>query len=61
MKTYVVTTGVVFGLLALAHVWRVRAEGTGVLNPFFVAITVVAAAFSVWAFLLVRKVAKPNG
>ena len=54
------TTGVVFGLLALAHVWRVRAEGTGVLNPFFVAITVIAAAFSVWAFLLVRKAAKPG-
>ena len=60
MKTYVVTTGVVFGLLALAHVWRVREEGRGVLNPPFVAITVLAAAFSVWAFLLVRKAAKPN-
>ena len=54
MKAYVLTTGVVFGLLTLAHVWRVVAEGTQVAtNPSFVLITIAAAAMSVWAFRLV--------
>ena len=27
VKSYVMTTGVVFGLLTLAHIWRVIEEG----------------------------------
>jgi hypothetical protein len=27
MRTYVMTTGVLFGLVTLAHVWRVLVEG----------------------------------
>lgn len=30
MKTYVMTTGVVFGLLVVAHVWRIIEEGSHV-------------------------------
>jgi hypothetical protein len=26
MKAYLITTGVVFGLLTLAHIWRIVAE-----------------------------------
>ena len=55
MKSYVMTTGLVFALLALAHVWRVIAEGPGVANPFFIATTVAAAALSVWAFVVLRR------
>ena len=45
MKAYVMTTGVVFGLLALAHIWRVIAEGPRLAtDPFYVLITVAAAA-----------------
>ena len=43
-------TGVVFGLLALAHVWRVIEEGVSTTrNPWFVLTTVLAVALSVWA------------
>ena len=42
MKAYVMTTGVLFGLLAMAHVWRIFAEGQGLAtNPWFVLVTVL--------------------
>jgi hypothetical protein len=52
MKSYVMTTGVVFGLLTLAHVWRVIAEGSRVADPFFILITAAAAALTLWAWRL---------
>ena len=56
MKAYLVTSGSLFGLLALVHVWRIAQEGWGpATNPWFVAITLVAAALSVWAFRLWRS------
>lgn len=59
MKSYVVTTGVVFGLMVLAHVARVFAEGMHVArDPFFITITVIAAAFSLWAVGLLRRASK---
>ncbi len=55
MKAYVLTTGVVFGLLTLAHLWRIAAEGWHLLtDPWWVGITVGAAALSVWAWRLLR-------
>jgi len=55
MRVYTMTTGVVFGLLVIAHLWRVYEEGSRVANPWFIGITVVAAAISLWAFNLARK------
>lgn len=52
MKTYVTTTGAVFGLLTLAHVWRLVEEGSRVADPWWIGITVLAAALCVWAFRL---------
>ena len=50
MKTYVITTGAVFGLLTVAHIWRAFAEGQDLAtDPSFVLITVVAAALCLWA------------
>lgn len=51
MKAYVVTTGTLFAALVVAHIWRVVEEGAGpAKDPFFIAITVAAAALSVWAW-----------
>ncbi|HMJ58748.1 MAG TPA: hypothetical protein VK467_06400 [Gemmatimonadales bacterium] len=56
MKIYVITTGAIFGLLALVHLWRAFEEGPHLgEDPWFVVITVLAAALSVWAFTLVRR------
>ena len=53
MKAYVITTGAVFGLLTLAHVWRVLAEDPHLAtDPLFVLITVAAAALCLWAWRL---------
>jgi dolichyl-phosphate-mannose--protein O-mannosyl transferase len=56
MRTYLLVTAVAFALLALMHVWRVIAESTSLMrDPWFVVITVISAALSVWAFRLWRQ------
>ena len=55
MKTYVMTTGAVFGLITLAHVARIVVEGPRlVTDPGFILLTLAAAALSVWALWLLR-------
>ena len=56
MKAYVVTTGTLFGLLVAVHAWRVVEEGPGAAkDPFFIAITVAAAALCLWAWRVFRS------
>lgn len=56
MKAYVTTTGVVFGLIVVAHVWRAIEEGSHMLtDPWFLLATAVAAALSVWAWVVLRR------
>jgi hypothetical protein len=55
MKAYLLTTGILFGLIALAHIWRVFQEGPGLAkDPWFIALTLLAMALSAWAFRLMR-------
>ena len=55
MKAYVMTTGTVFGLLVLAHVWRVIEEGPHLAtDPSYIVITAMAAALCLWAWRLLR-------
>ena len=55
MKAYVMTTGVVFGLLTLAHLWRILDEGAHLAtDPWFVLITVLAAGLALWAWRLLK-------
>ncbi len=55
MRAYVMTTGVLFGLIAVAHVWRVFEEGAGLAtDPVFILLTVAAAVLSLWAWRLIR-------
>ena len=46
MKTYVTTTGALFGLLAVVHVWRIVEERHLATDPCFLLIT--AAATALW-------------
>ncbi len=56
MKAYLITTGTVFGLITLAHVWRALAEGRRLAtDPLFVLLTLAAAALSVWAWRLLSR------
>ena len=59
MKAYLVTTGLLFGVIVVAHVLRAAQEGAHVTHdPFFVALTLVAAALSAWAWRLFAKLNK---
>jgi len=49
LKTYVMTTGAIFGLLTLAHIWRVIEETHLATDPGYLLITVTAAALCLWA------------
>jgi hypothetical protein len=56
MKAYVWTTGVIFGLLTVAHVWRVIEEGMDLaMDPWYVLITMATAALCIWAWRLLRS------
>ena len=60
MKTYVMTTGAVFGLLTLTHVWRAVEEGPHLArDPMFMLITATAAALCLWAWGLVWRSVRP--
>ena len=60
MRTYVMTTGVLFGLLTLAHLWRMIQEGPDLAQSiWYLLITAIAAALSFWAWRLLRMTAKP--
>ncbi|HJQ66580.1 MAG TPA: hypothetical protein VJ816_09400 [Gemmatimonadales bacterium] len=54
MKAYLTTTGTLFALLALVHVWRIIQEPNLGTEPWYILITVAAAALSAWAWRLVR-------
>jgi hypothetical protein len=55
MKTYLLTTGVIFGLITLAHLMRFVAEPHLRTDPFYNFLTVVAAALCAWAWRLYKK------
>jgi hypothetical protein len=55
MRTYLATTGVLFALLVVAHVWRATIEPTLVRDPWFLIFSVLAAGLSIWAFSLFRR------
>jgi len=61
MRAYLLTTGIVFGLLALVHIWRVIQERASLAkDPWFLIITIIAAAFSFWAFRLYSRSARSS-
>jgi hypothetical protein len=56
MKAYLITTGIIFGLITGAHVARAIVEGAGpAKDPFFILLTVFAAGMCVWAWRLFAK------
>ena len=55
MKTYVMTTGMIFGLITTAHLWRMIEERPMATQPWYVLSTVGSAVLCVWAWLVVRR------
>ena len=49
MKAYVATTGIVFGLIVLAHIAKLFADDLHpAKDPVFAALTVIAAGLALW-------------
>jgi hypothetical protein len=56
MKAYVMTTGIVFGLITLAHILRIAAgEPALARDPWFLLATLATAAIGLWAWRLLRR------
>jgi hypothetical protein len=59
MKAYVMTTGTIFGLLVVAHIWRMIVERQVATDPFYITITLAAAAMRFWAWRVLRLSPRP--
>ena len=53
MKSYIITTGVIFGLITAAHLVRIVVEPYLATDPFYVVLTILAAGLCVWAGRLI--------
>jgi hypothetical protein len=59
MRAYLWTTGLIFALIVVAHVWRVVAESRSLArDPVFLLLTLLAALLVVWAGILLRRTAR---
>ena len=60
MKAYLITTGLLSGLLFGLHVWRFIDEGSGLFqDPSFVVSSVLSAVVLLWSWRLLRRPARP--
>ena len=59
MRAYVITTGTVFGLLTVAHLWRYVEERHLIRDPWHVSVTIISAALCFWAWSVVRRKTPP--
>lgn len=59
MRSYVIATGVLFGLITVAHVWRMFEERQLAREPWYVLITVATTILTVWAGRLVTRSSRP--
>jgi hypothetical protein len=58
VKPYVITTGAVFGLIFVAHIWRAVVEGPGLArDPVYIILTVVPAGLALWAWHVLKSMA----
>lgn len=56
MRAYLLVTGVIFGLVTVAHVWRIFAEEPALArDPWYLLLTVLTAGLCAWAIRLVRS------
>ena len=60
MKACVITTGVVFGLVTIAHIWRAIEEGPHLAaEPSFILLTAAAVSLCLWACRLLWPTSRP--
>jgi hypothetical protein len=56
MRTYIASTGIIFALIVVLHIWRGFAEGPALVwSPAYIVLTLVAAGHAVWAGQLLHR------
>ncbi|HKE93230.1 MAG TPA: hypothetical protein VKB34_02905 [Povalibacter sp.] len=56
MRAYVITTGIVFGLLIVAHIAHVVSDGPQALkDPFFMLSSLIAVGLCAWSCRLIMR------
>ena len=64
MKAYLVASGLIFGLVGIAHLLRLFVEGHPLSDPWFLghnmALFLVGGGFAVWALQLLRRRRRPS-
>jgi uncharacterized membrane protein len=59
MKAYIITTGIIFGLITVAHIMRFVMEGSRLATePVFILLTLLSAALCVWAWQVLRRLSR---
>ena len=59
MKAYIITTGVIFGMITVAHLLRFVTEGSRLATePLFILLTLLSAALCIWAWLVLRRLSR---
>lgn len=56
MRAYIITTGAIFALIAIAHIARLVTETHVLREPIFLVLTILAAALSIWSWVVLRRV-----
>jgi hypothetical protein len=59
MRTYVLTTGAIFGLIVVAHAWRMVVEPHVATEPTYIALTLISALLTFWAGRLAWRSRSP--
>ena len=55
MKAYLISTGGLFGLITLVHLWRIVDEWPHLAtDPWYLLLTAAAAGLCLWAWRLLR-------
>jgi hypothetical protein len=55
LRTYVIVAGSVFGLLTVAHIWRIAVEPHLAREPWFIFTTVASALLCFGAWRVARR------
>ena len=59
MKAYVITTGIIFALLTIAHIVRVATESTRLLtDPIFILFTILPGAIAIWSVVVLKRLSR---
>ena len=58
MKVYVITTGVIFALITIAHLARMVVEPRTLTEPVYLFLTLLSAALAIWAVTLLRRLSR---